>query len=40
MQIFIVYGLTRLEIEPESTASVADALLTRPLIGCYLKMKQ
>ena len=23
-------------MEPESTASVADALSTRPLIGCYL----
>ena len=31
--IFIVFGLTRPGIEPESTASVADALSTRPLIG-------
>ena len=31
--IFIVFGLTRLGIEPESTASVADTLSTRPLIG-------
>ena len=33
MPIFIVFGLTRPVIEPESTASVADALSTRPLIG-------
>ena len=32
--IFIVFGLTQLGIEPESTASVADTLSTRPLIGC------
>ena len=31
--IFMVFGLTRPGIEPESTASVADALSTRPLIG-------
>ena len=31
--IFIVFGLTRPGIEPESTASVAYALSTRPLIG-------
>ena len=31
--LFIVFGLTRPGIEPESTASVADALSTRPLIG-------
>ena len=31
--IFIVFGLTRPGIEPESTASVADALSTRPPIG-------
>ena len=31
--IFIVFGLTRPGIEPESTAAVADALSTRPLIG-------
>ena len=31
--IFIVFGLTRPGIEPESTASVADALSTRPEIG-------
>ena len=30
--IFIVFGLIRPGIEPESTASVADALSTRPLI--------
>ena len=30
--IFLVFGLTRPGIEPESTASVADALSTRPLI--------
>ena len=35
MPIFIVFGLTRLGIEPESTASVADALSTRPLISFY-----
>ena len=29
MPIFIVFGLTRPGIEPESTASVADALFTR-----------
>ena len=28
--IFIVFGLTRPRIEPESTASVADALSTQP----------
>ena len=32
--IFIVFGLTQLGIEPESTASVADALSIRPLPGC------
>ena len=31
--IFIVFGLTRPEIESVSTVSVADALSTRPLIG-------
>ena len=31
--IFIVFGLTRSGVEPESTVSVADALSTRPLIG-------
>ena len=31
--IFIVFGLTWPGIEPESTASVADALSSRPLIG-------
>ena len=31
--IFIVFGLTRPGIEPVSTASVADALSTRPLIS-------
>ena len=31
--IFMAFGLTRPGIEPESTASVADALSTRPLIG-------
>ena len=30
---FTVFGLTRPGIEPVSTASVADALSTRPLIG-------
>ena len=30
---FLVFGLTRLGIKPESTISVADALSTRPLIG-------
>ena len=42
--IFIVFGLTRPGIEPVSTASVADALSTRPLIGfcnfCNLKVLQ
>ena len=32
MPIFIVFGLTRPGIEPESTASVADPLSTQPLI--------
>ena len=36
ISIFIVFGLTRPGIEPESTASVADALSTRPPIGKYL----
>ena len=31
--IFMVFGLTRLGIEPESTVSVENALSTRPLIG-------
>ena len=31
--IFIVFGMTRLGNETESTVSVADALSTRPLIG-------
>ena len=31
--LFIVLGLTRLGIEPESTTSVADALSTWPLIS-------
>ena len=35
--IFIVFGLNRPGIEPVSTASVADALSTRPLIGCKSK---
>ena len=30
--IFIVFDLTRLRIEPESTVSVADPLSTRPLM--------
>ena len=34
--IFIVFGLTRPRIELVSTASVADALSTRPLIGYAL----
>ena len=33
---FVVFGLTRPGIEPESTASVADALSTPPLIGNIL----
>ena len=33
--IFKVFGLTRPGIEPESTATVADALSTRPLIGMF-----
>ena len=32
--IFIIFGLTLPGIEPQSTASVADALSTRPLISC------
>ena len=38
--IFIVFGLTRPGIEPESTASVADALFTRPLIGLAASVKE
>ena len=30
---FIVFGLTRLGIEPEPTILLADAVPTRPLIG-------
>ena len=30
---FFAFGLTRPGIEPESTALVADALSTQPLIG-------
>ena len=30
----VIFGLTSLEIEPESTVSAADALFTSPLIGC------
>ena len=37
MPIFIVFGLTRPEIEPKSTASVADALSTRSLIGYQIE---
>ena len=39
---FIVFGLTRRGIEPESTASVADALSTRPLIDllCRYPLEQ
>ena len=33
IKFYIVFGLTRPEIEAESTVSVADALFTRPLIG-------
>ena len=33
MPMFIVFGLTRPEIKPEFSVSVADALSTRPLIG-------
>ena len=36
ISIFIVFGLTRPGIEPQSTASIADALSTRPLIGYVL----
>ena len=36
--IFIVFGLTRPGIEPESTVSVADILSTRPLIGRMTRM--
>ena len=36
---FIVFGLTRQGIEPESTASVADAISTRPLIGLVEESK-
>ena len=32
MPIFVVFGLTQSRIEPESTAFVADALSTWPLI--------
>ena len=43
ISIFIVFGLTRPGIEPESTASVADALSTQPLIGklrsCFAHQK-
>ena len=31
-----MFGLTRPGIEPKSTASVADALSTRPLIGIFI----
>ena len=34
--VFIVFGLTRLGIEPESTTSVADAISTWPLISYKL----
>ena len=34
--IFIVFGLTRPGIESQSTASIADALSTQPLIGYVL----
>ena len=37
--MFIVYGSTRPGIEPESTASVTDALSTRPLIGRWQMVK-
>ena len=33
----MVFGLTRPGIEPQSTASVADASSTRPLIGYWSK---
>ena len=32
MEIFMIFGLTRLGIEPVSTVSVAVALPTRPLM--------
>ena len=35
--IFIVFGLTRPGIEPLSTASIADALSTRPLTKIHRK---
>ena len=35
-----VFGLTRPGIETESTALVADALSTRPLIGLYNYLKE
>ena len=38
--MFIVFGLTRLGIKPESTVSVADALSTRPLIGSCIFFQQ
>ena len=34
--MFIVFGLTRPEIKPASTALVADALSTRPMIGSLM----
>ena len=33
--IFIIFGLTRQGIEPESTISVADAVSTRPLVSWH-----
>ena len=36
--IFIIFGLTRPGIKPESTVSVADALSTRSLIGHRAKV--
>ena len=39
ISVFVVVGLIRPEICPESTVSVADALFPRPLIGSNLGPK-
>ena len=39
MPIFIVFCLAQPGIEPESSASVADPLSTRPLIGLNARKK-
>ena len=39
MPIFLVFGLTRPGIETKPTASVAEALSTRPLIGQNLLLE-